>query len=261
MVGDGLRQCLDSIVVLESRLEEALACLAHQTREFLEAPVVIGQLQSLVAGQRQAVELHVQELGGVPVPPLGATIAEAFDGYPAPTSGPQGPLAILGDVAAAFTRAAVGYGVLHALAHRAYDVATADLADQHRRRYLQAIETVHRAVGDVAVQELHEAGHPCRCQCPACGPGLCICWHIHTEPHVADEEQLAEGIVVRTPRVDSNAERAGLGRGDVILLVDDQAVGTYEDMREGLGSHQPGDEVRLRVRRLTDEVEDVIVRR
>ena len=75
------------------------------------------------------------------------------------------------------------------------------------------------------------------------------------------EKRLTEGIVVRTPRGDSNAERAGLRHGDVILSVDDQVVRSYEDLRDGMGRYQLGEEVKLRVRRLTGELEDVIVRR
>jgi serine protease Do len=71
----------------------------------------------------------------------------------------------------------------------------------------------------------------------------------------------AEGIVVRTPRAGSNAERAGLRRGDVILAVEGEEVRSYQDMREKMGKHQPGESVKLRVRRGNGEPEEVAITR
>lgn len=67
------------------------------------------------------------------------------------------------------------------------------------------------------------------------------------------------GIVVRQPRVGSNAEQAGLHEGDVIMAVDDQQVRSYEAMLERMRAHQPGEEVQLRVRRRDGEREDVVI--
>lgn len=258
---DGLRQSLESMVALESRLEESLARLSAETKRYLEAPTIIGRLHELVTGQRDALQAHVERLGDTDVPPIGSAISTAFEAHPETQSGKQEMVATLRALATAFTQTALGYAVLHALAHRSYDIATADVSDQHRRSYLQAVQAIHRAVGDVAVQELQESGHACRCECPACGPGICICWHVHVEPDVTGAGAPTQGIVVRAPRDQSNAERAGLRHGDVILAVDDQEVWSYEDMRDGLGGHQPGEGVKLRVRRGTGEPQELVVRR
>lgn len=183
---DGLWQGLSSMVALESRLEESLALLSAETRGYLEAPIVIGRLHSLVTGQREALQAHLQDLGETDIPPVVSAISAAFETPPETQRGKQGEgmVATLRAVATAFTQTAFGYVVLHGLAHRFYHVATADLSDQHRRNYLQAARAIHQAVGDVVVQELQEAGHACRCECPACSPGICLCWHVHVEPDV-----------------------------------------------------------------------------
>lgn len=58
-----------------------------------------------------------------------------------------------------------------------------------------------------------------------------------------------------------NAERAGLGHGGVILALDGRELRSYEDMRDGMGAHQPGEEVKLRVRRGAGDSHEMVVTR
>lgn len=157
----------------------------------------------------------------------------------------------------AFSQAALAYEVLHGVAHRFFHPATAELADQHRRNYLQAAETIHQALGDVVLQLLQDAGHACRCECPACNAGICLCWHVHVEPVANGPGVSGEGIVARAPRAGSNAERAGLRHGDVILAVDGEEVGSYQDMLEKMRAREPGQRVELRIRRGADEPQEL----
>ncbi|MBI4260267.1 MAG: PDZ domain-containing protein [Actinobacteria bacterium] len=260
---DGLRRGLESMVALESRLEETLALASAATEGYLEAATHIDPLRSLVAGQREALQAHMEELGDADVPPVGTAVSAALE--PAPkTRGGEGEKTALGrlrEVATAFTEAAFAYAALHALAHRFYHVATADLADRHRTNYLQAARAIHRAVGDVVVQGVLEAGHACRCQCPSCDPGVCLCWHVHAEPDASAPGAATEGIVVRAPRADSNAERAGLRNGDVILAVDGREIGSYQDMLDAMRAHEPGDDAELRVRRGTADPQELTLTR
>jgi PDZ domain len=245
---DGLRQALASIVALETRLGESLAALAAETGEYLEAPIFIGRLHALVTEQREALRDHLEALGETNVPPVASEMEE-------------GTVAALRALAAAFAEAAFDYAVLHGFAHRFYQVATANLAEQHRTNYLRAAQAIHQALGDVVVQKLQDSGHECRCECPVCSPGICLCWHVHVEPEVTGVGVTSEGIVVRAPRAQSNAERAGLHHGEVILAADGQEVRSYEDMLARMAAHQPGESVTLRVRRRTGEPEEVLVTR
>jgi hypothetical protein len=254
---DGLRQSLDAVGGLETHLAESLARLSAETSRYLEAPMIIGELRSRASTQRDALQTHLQTVSDTEIPPVGTAVAAALEHTPQPDA--NGTVAALRAVAAELTEIAFGYAVLHALAHRSFDVATANLADQHRTNYLDAAQLIHQALGDVAVEELQDVGHVCRCQCPACGPGICICWHVHGGSNIA--ATTAEGIVVRTPRAGSNAERAGLRRGDVILAVGDHEVRSYEEVRQQMAEHQPGESVKLRVRRGIGEPEDLIITR
>lgn len=260
---DVLRQCVAAMVTLEGRLGETLARPLEEVERYLEAPAVLARLRSLAAEQRQALQAHLQQLGESDLPALGSTLAAGFEFGPAAqgeTKG-RGAVASLRTIALMLDETAVGYTVLHGLAHRSYNIPTADLADQHRRKYLDAIRLVHWAIGDVVVQELRQAGYFCRCPCPLCGAGLCNCSHIHTDSEVTALDPPLGGMVVRQSPVGSKAEQAGLHEGDVIMEVDDRQVRSYEAMREAMNAHQLGEEVRLRVRRAAGDLEQVGITR
>lgn len=259
---DGLREALESLIGFESGLDQILAGISDETKGYLEAPAVIGQLQSLATRHREALEGHLQELGDTGVPPVASSISAALE-IPAQARDDQGRGAVssLRVLASALTECAFAYVAAHAVAHRAYRVATADLADQHRRDYLGAAQAIHETAGDVAIQELQDAGHECRCECPACGSGICLCWHVHVDPELTGAPAPREGIVVREPRAGSNAAQAGLRHGDVILSVGDKEVGSYQDMLDRMREHEPGLDVKLLVRRGADDPRELNVTR
>lgn len=260
---DGLRQVLDSMIALESRLEEMVELFSAETTGYLEAPTFVTELGSQVTGQREALQRHLQQLGDTEVPPAPAAISAALEAPEETDRGQAAEDAVgrLRAMAIALTRAAFGYAVLHGFAHRYYQVATANLADEHRINHLRAAQAVHRAVGDVVVQKLLEAGQACRCECPSCAPGICLCWHVHVEGEVTSPEAAGEGIIVRTPRAGSNAERAGLGHGDVILAIEGRVIGSYQDMLDRMNERQPGEKAKLRVRRGTREPQELVLAR
>ncbi|MGQ0668407.1 MAG: hypothetical protein ACT4PO_01815 [Actinomycetota bacterium] len=147
---DGLRQSLESMVALESRLDESLAALPRPRGTWRRRPSSARCARSWPGSGR-------------PSRPISRGSARRTCPWPLRPSPRRSPCAAL-------TETALGYAVLHALAHRFYEVDTANLADQHRTNYLQAVQAVHQAIADAVVQELQDAGHACRCECPACGP-------------------------------------------------------------------------------------------
>lgn len=256
---DGLRQCLNSMLAHESRLEETLARMSSVLTEYLESPRLIGHLQTITATHRDSLRAHLDGLktSGIPAPP--PTISELIE------SSVQGGrhdtvLSRLETVASIAAQVAFRYGVVHGYAHRFYEVETADLADQHRVDYLAAGQILHQCVGDVVVHEMRADDYTCRCQCPSCSPGICLCWHAHSH-ELTGPGVPREGIVVRQPRPDSSAERAGLRHGDVILAVAGDSIGSYQDMLDRMREHEPGDDVKLSVQRPTGAREQVIIAR
>lgn len=146
---DGLQLCVAGMIGLEVRIDEILTRTPPAVDEYLEAPTVVGRLRTLLRGQRQALQVRLQDLTRDDGRDIGSALSAAFEAAPAvpPSEDAGTTVAWLRDVATACEQAAFGYAVLHAAAHRFYDVPTADFADQHRRNYLEAGRALHRAVG------------------------------------------------------------------------------------------------------------------
>ena len=57
----------------------------------------------------------------------------------------------------------------------------------------------------------------------------------------------------------SAAAKAGLRGGEVILAAADQEIESFEDLQSAVRKGEPGEEIRLKVRRGSDELEEVDV--
>jgi hypothetical protein len=174
--------------------------------------------------------------------------------------------------------AAFGYAALHLVAHRFFDSRgegnTADLAEKHLGSYARAAQTIGRLSSDVVIEELDRAGEACRCQCPSCSLGICLCSphgsntanDVWREALRAVAEYGGHGIRVRPPRARSSADRAGLRSGDIIVAVDDQEIqnegwDSIGRQQDAIRKHQSGELVQLRVQRASRDSEEVSVTR
>lgn len=259
---DKLLECVGDMVALERQIEKALGQLGEDVAAHPEAAEAIRRFQDTTRGQLEALRARLDTIGGrepdsprtiVPLPFAPAVWAR-HEGHLGSVSRK------LHTLCTAFNHAALGYAVLHAVAHRFYDSQeegnTADLAEQHLRGYAAAVQEINQLISDVAVWELGGDGHECECLCPSCGLGVCVCspHGTNTVNQVWRETSPAApegGLRVRRPRRDSAAASAGMREDDIIIAVDDQQIGSDLDtqtMQAGVRKHQSGEKIRFRVR-------------
>jgi PDZ domain-containing protein len=131
------------------------------------------------------------------------------------------------------------------------------LAESHLRTYATAIQQLDLLGSDIAIKELGDATLDCRCQCPACSLGLCLC-----SPHGSNtvlqirQEAIPKapegGLRVRPPRAGSEVARAGLAEGDRVIAIDEKEIATDLDagtVQAAIRAHASGETLQLRVAR------------
>lgn len=153
------------------------------------------------------------------------------------------PSATLGRLYGRLNEAALVCMTLHAFAHRAFESTgegnLADLAEGHALAYLTTAAAISEAISDVAVWETEQAGEECRCSCPSCGVGVCLCAR-HGKDTVAKARQASatrpgeQGISVRQPRRGSPAALANLEPGDVIIAAGELTVAGPFDLQRAI---------------------------
>jgi hypothetical protein len=265
-----VRRCIADLVALEGEIEAALAGHKIVVAAHPDASAAVQRFHALAQGQRYALSEHLvsiggQHAGGVPRPPALAALlapAGAAADFPLPVC------AALRNDYTAFHHAALGYGLLWGIAHRAYaervHQPTFRLAEQHQRSYAEAAQEIVGLLADVLAWELSRRGEPCRCLCPSCrGLGLCICTagaQSVTVDNFAETARPGErGVRVRQLRAGGPADRGGLRAGDVVVAADGQEVPDLWKFNPFLAGFQAGQPVRLRVAPQTGGVRDVIV--
>ncbi len=193
------------------------------------------------------------------------------------TSGHTHPANRLNDIALIYglvNQAALGYAILHAVAHRYFDGpqqgTTAELAENHLKDYAQMVQSINVAISETTIREIGRLGQECQCQCPSCGLGLCLC-SPHGTNTIVDIWRGSVGIPVtkgtvgmgvRPPRHGSSAAGAGIRLGDSVIAIDgrdvkDESWESIRTMQEAISGHQAGETVRIRLRRGTGDTEEI----
>lgn len=252
------------MVILESQIEEALDQRLNEVQDHAEATEAIQRFQTMVSDQRHALQARLQSIGGGEPGSAGSTAPFSTTAALPDKEGTRAVSQALHAISTTFNHAAFGYALLHTVAHRFNDRTgdgnTADMAEAHRRSYADASEAIYRLIPDVVIWEMDKDGE-CTCTCPSCSLGICLCWHAHVDSLMPVSPAEEGGILVRLPKANSAAIRAGLRQGDVILAVDGQQVQTYQELLREVREHEPGDAVRLRVKRGPGEPLEVAVTR
>ena len=248
---DRLQQLVADMLAVERQIEGAFIQWLAEMQGHPDAAVAISRFQTMVKGQREALEACLQRIGsgetgsGSSVAPFDMTVISHKGGENAASNA-------LHAITTAFNQAAFGYAMLHTVAHRFNDRTgegnAADMAEQHQSSYFQASQAVYQLIPDVVIEEMGTSG-VCICTCPSCSLGICLCWHAHVDSLMPVSPADEGGIMVRLPKADSAALQAGLRQGDVILAVDSQKVQTYQELQAEISKHEPGDEVHLQTLR------------
>ncbi len=253
-----LQQRVKDMVVLESQVQEALDQQLKEVQDHTEAAEAVRRFQTMVKGQREALQARLQSIGGNEPGSTGSIASFSMTGTPADKDGTHAVSKALHAISTTFNHVAFGYAMLHTVAHRFFEVPTADLAEEHRASYVEASFVVHRLINDVVMWEMGKDGE-CKCTCPSCKLGICLCWHAHVDSLMPVSPAEEGGILVRQPKAGSPALQAGLRQGDVILAADGQQVKTYQELQAEVRKHEPGDVVHLRVKRGPGEPLEVAV--
>ena len=260
---------LAHMIALEAAIEQRLEELIPEVSDHAGVTALLTGFQALARTQRQALETRLQTIADAVPLSKGTTVVLPVDrlsqeaDYPISTA--------LQIVYTIFNQAVIGYSALHPLATRFLDsLFIADegtsyhLARQHTQNYVQAIQQISRLLHDVVIWELDQEGLECQCICPSCGVGICLCamagrsflsdtW-VEAGP-IADDK----GVYVQLPKQNSAAAKAGLRRRDIILAAGGQEIESYGDLQSAVRNAEPGEEIRLTVRRDSDVLEEVAI--
>jgi hypothetical protein len=257
------------MIALESAIEQKLEELMPEVSIHAGVTALLKSFQTTTKAQRQALETRIQAIANtvpaskeapwiLPVDRLG----QEAD-YPVSTA--------LQIIYTMFNQAVIGYAALHSLSTRFLDSPfVADegtsyhLTRQHTQNYVQAIQQISRVFHDVVIWELDETGLECKCMCPSCGAGICLCamagrWFLRETWVKAGPIADDEGVYIQLPKPDSAAMKAGLRRGDVVLAVGGQKIDSLWDLQEAMENAVSEEGIQLTVRRDSDVIEDVTI--
>ncbi len=256
------------MISLETRIGQAIDRIPLQTTQHPELASALEDLREITKRQKEDLQSRLQKVQ------LSSMTGRSDKAGKSRGQTSQTHSAALRGLHGHVNEAALGYAMMHAVAHRFYDSKeegnTADLAEKHLRAYSHASQVLNRLISDVTVWELSNLGQECRCQCPSCGLGICLCsphgtntvGDVWREAAAADLKRVGTGMRVRPPRSNSAASRVGLHAGDIVLTVDgrdllDESWDSIRTIQDAVGKHKSGEIIRFRVLHATGATEEV----
>jgi len=272
-----LRNHIVAMLGIERQIHASIEPISQALRGHAEALAYLARVRVMAEDHMEALRIRLMGIEvGEPdlfAAPLPAFVSERLPGTPSAASTAMQTLYAL------LSQATFGYSILHVVAHRQLDSPwaieegnTADLAEELLREYARALEILDAKGCEVAVWELSREGLECRCVCPSCSLGICLCW-IHGIATVVDARKpvlsgeagsVQTGLPVASPRKDSVALVAGVGVGDAIMAIDEQRVGTEGDLDANIGgfqkaitAHARGESIQLKVRNASGDIRNV----
>ena len=237
--------------------EASIGLILEQVRDVVsdheEMSALVDDCIELAKTQRQAIESRLHEVAEpIELPSIAGREYPDDHGLPLSTA--------IQRVHTAIDSAIVGYSILQLLAlrHRdnylAGDGNTADLAVAHYQNYIGVMSKINTMLHDVVVWELDRDGISCRCTCPCCDLGVCLCApssrsDLNDAWGTASPDIDTTGVYVYPPRPESAAAAAGLSAGDVIEAVDGNELESFWTLHDVVESCETGAAMKFRVRR------------
>ena len=148
--------------------------------------------------------------------------------------------------------AVIRYSAMQSIANRFADSwvvadegTTAHITRDHAQEYVVSMGKIMNVLHDAVIWELEKDDVECRCVCPSCGVGVCLCAvaarGILRTALVGSLPRVAEaGIEVLRPRTGSAAKSAGLVEGDRLVAVDGVAIDSILPLQGAIKDHPAG---------------------
>lgn len=148
--------------------------------------------------------------------------------------------------------AVIRYSAMQSIATRLLDSwavaekgTTGHIARGHTQEYVAIMGRIMDIVHDVVIWELENDGLECRCTCPSCNFGVCLCAvtgrGVLAAAFTAARPRGAEsGVEVLRPRLGSAAERAGFVLGDILTAVDGVDIDAPPVLQGAISDHETG---------------------
>jgi hypothetical protein len=260
---------LANMIALEAAIELRLDELIPKVAGHEIASTLLADFRALSRDHRQALETRLTALTDRGPPSDEMATIYAADNLPDVVEYPVS--SSLQEIYTLYNQALFSYGMLGSLSSRSLDSwviadegTSAHLALQYINDYVEAIQKISRLINDVLLWELEGDGVECQCLCPSCNTGICLCsayWRKVLSDAWLEAGPIATdaGIYVQHPKQGSVAAAAGLVRGDVILAAEGDTIESPGDMQSAVRSSQPGEIIKLTVRRPSDELEDIVL--
>lgn len=248
-----LHQHMAHMVSLETSIGTILKRIRGVVSDHEDMSAFVGDCIELAKTQRLAIESRLHAVAKrIELPSTAGCEYPDDHGLPLSTAIQQVHISI--------DSAIVGYSILQLLAlrHRdnylAGDGNTADLAVAHYQNYLGVMSKINTMLHDVVVWELDRDGISCRCTCPCCDLGVCLCApssrsDLNDAWGTASPNLDRAGVYVYPPRPESAVAVAGLNTGDVIEAVDGVELESLWTLHDVVDAYQTGAAMEFRVRR------------
>lgn len=122
---------------------------------------------------------------------------------------------------------------------------TGHIARDHVQDYVAVMGRLVNLTHDAVIWELEKDELECRCVCPSCGVGVCLCavaarGVLSTALAGALPRAAEAGIEVLRPRSGSAAESAGIVEGDRVVAIDGVAIDSIPPLQGAIRDHETG---------------------